>query len=51
MKLCILENDTLDPAVEATYIGYGAMFERLLRAAGFQGDLAIFNTVRGEYPQ
>ena len=50
MKLCILENDTLDPAVEATYIGYGAMFERLLRAAGFQGDLAIFNTVRGEYP-
>ncbi len=50
MKLCILENDSLDPAVEATYIGYGAMFERLLRQAGAQGEFEVFNTVRGEYP-
>ncbi|HSO45383.1 MAG TPA: amidotransferase [Rhodoferax sp.] len=50
MKLCILENDTLDPAVEATYIGYGTMFERLLRQAGAEGEIAIFNTVKGEYP-
>jgi len=50
MKLCILENDTLDSAVEATYIGYGTMFERLLRQAGAEGDIAIFNTVKGEYP-
>ena len=50
MKLCILENDDLDPAVEATYVGYGAMFERLLRDAGATGDFDIFNTVRGEYP-
>jgi GMP synthase-like glutamine amidotransferase len=50
MKLCILENDDLDPAVEATYVGYGAMFERLLRDAGATGEFDIFNTVRGEYP-
>ena len=50
MKLCILENDDLDPKVEATYKGYGAMFERLLRQAGATGEFDIFNTVRGEYP-
>ncbi|MCM2297088.1 amidotransferase [Rhodoferax sp.] len=50
MKLCILDNDVLDPAVAATYIGYGAMFERLLRQAGAEGTFDIFNTVRGEYP-
>jgi GMP synthase-like glutamine amidotransferase len=50
MKLCILENDYLDPAVEATYHGYGAMFERLLRGAGAEGEFDIFNTVKGEYP-
>lgn len=50
MKLCILENDFLDPKVEATYIGYGAMFERLLRQAGAEGEIDIFNTVKGEYP-
>ena len=49
MKLCILENDYLDPAIEATYIGYGAMFERLLRDAGATGEFDIFNTVRGQY--
>ena len=50
MKLCILENDYLDPAVQATYKGYGAMFERLLRQAGATGEFDIFNTFRGEYP-
>jgi GMP synthase-like glutamine amidotransferase len=50
MKLCILENDDLDPKVETTYKGYGAMFERLLRQAGATGEFDIFNTVRGEYP-
>jgi len=50
MKLCILENDDIDPAVADTYVGYGAMFERLLRAAGAQGEFAVFNTVRGDYP-
>jgi GMP synthase-like glutamine amidotransferase len=50
MNLCILDNDFLDPAVEATYVGYGAMFERLLRQAGAEGTFDIFNTVKGEYP-
>jgi GMP synthase-like glutamine amidotransferase len=50
MRLCILENDSLDPAVEATYVGYGAMFERLLRDAGATGQFDIFNTVKGQYP-
>ena len=50
MKLCILDNDLLDPAVEPTYIGYGAMFERLLRQAGAEGTFDIFNPVKGEYP-
>lgn len=50
MKLCILDNDFLDPAVEASYVGYGAMFERLLRAAGATGQFDIFNTVKGQYP-
>jgi GMP synthase-like glutamine amidotransferase len=50
MKLCILENDYLDPAIEATYLGYGAMFERLLRDTGATGEFDIFNTVKGQYP-
>jgi len=50
MKLCILENDDLDPKVEPIYKGYGAMFERLLRQAGAQGEFDIFNTVKGQYP-
>jgi GMP synthase-like glutamine amidotransferase len=50
MKLCILENDSLDSAVEHIYTGYGAMFERLLRQAGATGEFDIFNTVKGEYP-
>jgi len=50
MKWCILENDSLDPAAEPLYQGYGAMFERLLRNAGASGQFDVFNTVRGEYP-
>jgi GMP synthase-like glutamine amidotransferase len=50
MKLCILENDSIDPVHESTYVGYGAMFERLLRQAGAEGQFDIFNTVKGEYP-
>lgn len=50
MKLCILENDDLDPKVQPTYKGYGAMFERLLRQAGATGEFDIFNTVKGQYP-
>jgi len=51
MKLCILENDYLDPAIESTYIGYGTMFERLLKDAGATGEFDIFNTFKGQYPE
>lgn len=50
MKICILDNDALDPAVAPVYGSYGAMFVRLLRDAGAQADFDIFNTVQGQYP-
>lgn len=51
MKLCILENDDLDPAVVPTFSRYGAMFERLFRDAGASDwQFDIFSTPRGEYP-
>lgn len=51
MKLCIFENDDLDPAVVPTFSRYGDMFERLFRDAGAEHwQFDIFNTPRGEYP-
>ncbi len=51
MKLCILENDDLDPAVAPLYGGYGAMVQRLFINAG-AGDwqFDIFHTPSGNYP-
>ena len=51
MKLCILNNDTLDPGVEPTYKSYGVMTERLLRDAGATGQIDLFNTMQGQYPE
>jgi GMP synthase-like glutamine amidotransferase len=52
MKLCILENDDLDPAIVPTYSRYGAMFERLFRDAGATDwSFDIFSTPRNEYPE
>ena len=50
MKLCILDNDTLDPAVAPQYGSYGAMLAKLLRDAGAQWDMALFDTTQGIYP-
>jgi GMP synthase-like glutamine amidotransferase len=50
MKLCILDNDVLDPEVAPTYGSYGAMFVRLLGEAGAHASIDIFNTVEGHYP-
>jgi GMP synthase-like glutamine amidotransferase len=51
MKLCILENDDLDPAVVPVYQGYGAMTERLLRQAGARDwEISVFHTPSGQYP-
>ena len=50
MKVCVLDNDVLDPVVAPTYVSYGAMFERLLREAGADWSIDIFNTTQGQYP-
>jgi len=50
MKLCILENDVLDPELTARFSGFGDMFQRLFAAAGAHWSVEIFNTVRGQYP-
>ena len=50
MKLCILDNDDLDPAAVTIWGSYATMFERLLRDAGFQGDVEAFSARHGQYP-
>ena len=50
MKLCILENDVLDPELTARFSGFGDMFQRLFAAAGAHWSVEIFNTVQGQYP-
>jgi GMP synthase-like glutamine amidotransferase len=51
MKLCILDNDVLDPAAVPVWGSYAAMFERLLRSAGLGGDIEAFNARQGHYPE
>lgn len=51
MKLCILDNDVLDPAIAGTYTSFSTMFERLFRDAGADWSITSFNTMRGEYPE
>jgi GMP synthase-like glutamine amidotransferase len=50
MKLCILENDVVDPAVSTTYGSYGAMVDRLLRSVGASWSTEIFCTSLGQFP-
>ena len=50
MKLCILDNDDLDPAALPIWGSYAKMFERLLRDAGFQGDVEAFSARHAQYP-
>jgi GMP synthase-like glutamine amidotransferase len=50
LKVCILDNDNLDPAVIDTYVSYGAMTETLFAAAGVAWRFERFNTTRGQYP-
>jgi len=49
-RVCILDNDNLDPAVVDTYVSYGAMTEKMFAAAGAAWTFDRFNTTRGEYP-
>lgn len=50
MKLCILDNDTLDGELAERYTSFGAMFVRLFDSVGAGWSYDIFNTPRGEYP-
>ena len=50
LKICILDNDNLDPAVVDAYVSYGAMTETMFAAAGVPWQFERFNTTRGEYP-
>jgi GMP synthase-like glutamine amidotransferase len=50
MKLCILDNDVLDPEMAPVYVSYAAMTERLLRQAGAQGEMDVFHPYHGHYP-
>jgi GMP synthase-like glutamine amidotransferase len=50
LRLCILDNDNLDPAIVDTYVSYGAMTETMFAAAGADWQFERFNTTRFEYP-
>ncbi len=50
MKLCILDNDTLEGELAERYTSFGAMFVHLFESAGAQWTYDIFSTQRGEYP-
>ena len=50
LKVCILDNDHLDPAVADTYVSYGVMTEKMFAAAGVPWRFERFDTVRGHYP-
>ena len=50
LKICILDNDNLDPAVVDTYVSYGAMTETMFAAAGVAWQFERFNTTLGQYP-
>jgi len=49
-KVCILDNDHLDPAVAASYVSYGAMTEKMFAAAGVPWRFERFDTMLGRYP-
>lgn len=52
MKLCILDNDTIDAALVPTYGNYATMMERVLRKAGADNwTMDRFSTPLGEYPE
>lgn len=50
LKVCILDNDHLDPAVSDTYVSYGVMTEKMFAAAGVPWQFDRFDTMAGRYP-
>ena len=51
VKVCILDNDHLDPAVAERYVSYGAMTETMFAVAGVPWQFERFDTLRGRYPE
>ena len=50
MRLCILENDDLDPPLAQRYTRVAAMFEHLFAQSGYQGRIDTFSARHGQYP-
>ena len=50
MTLCILDNDRLEADLVPRWHSYGAMTARLLREAGWEGDIHIHPTREARYP-
>jgi len=51
VKVCILDNDHLDPGVADRYVSYGAMTEKMFAAAGVPWRFDRFDTPNGRYPE
>jgi GMP synthase-like glutamine amidotransferase len=51
MKLCILENDVLDPGMAPHLERLAGAFENLFRQAGANWQFDAYNTTQGEYPE
>lgn len=50
LRICILENDDLDPPMSQRYTRVATMFERLFAQAGFRGHIDTFSARHGQYP-
>ena len=51
MKLCILENDVLDPGIAPHLERLAHSFENLFRQAGADWHFDAFTTTQGQYPE
>lgn len=50
MRICILDNDLIDADAVPVWGSYAAMFESLLRVAGYTGSIDAFSARQGQYP-
>ena len=50
MRLCILDNDILEPEAAARWGSYGRMSEQLLRRNGFAGEVVCSLAREQRYP-
>jgi GMP synthase-like glutamine amidotransferase len=50
MKICLLENDTVDSDMSSRYAGYGAMFQKLFQSIGCDWEFTYFKTFSNHFP-